>query len=182
MANLSIQLRTMKRILILLLALMPIIASAQGFQIDEGAIKWQKIYESDMTISDIYKCIVVSNDFYDIQLLSDCIVAKSRPVKYVPEEYGFRWGNSNTLLLNGAIGPIFLQIDVKEGRYRVTAKDISVTDVTSGDIVPRGSVIKLEEVALDKGIPNNMMTSQFAPIFDHFLNRLTSFYKVDDDW
>lgn len=182
MANLSIQLRTMKRILILLLALMPIIASAQGFQIDEGAIKWQKIYESDMTISDIYKCIVVSNDFYDIQILSDCIVAKSRPVKYVPEEYGFRWGNSNTLLLNGAIGPIFLQIDVKEGRYRVTAKDISVTDITSGDIVPKGSVVRLEEVALNNGVPNNMMTSQFAPIFDHFLNRLTSFNKVEDDW
>ena len=172
----------MKQIIILLLALISLKASAQGFQIDEGTIKWQKIYESDMTISDIYKYIVVSNDFYDIQLLSDCIVAKSKPVKYVPEEYGFRWGNSSTLLLNGAIGPIFLQIDVKDGRYRVTAKDIGVTDITSGGIVPIGSVTMLEEVALNDGAPNNIMTSQFAPIFDLFLNRLTTFYKVQEDW
>lgn len=182
MDDLSAPLRTMKRIIILLLALMPFVASAQGFHIDKGAIKWVKIYESDMTISDIYKCIVVSNNFYDIQILSDCIVAKSIPVKYVPEEYGFRWGNSNTLLLNGAIGPIFIQIDVKEGKYRVTAKDICVTDITSGDIIPKGSVTRLEEAALNDGVPNNMMASQFAPIFDHFLNRLTAFQKVDDDW
>ena len=172
----------MKRILILLLAIMPIAASAQGFQIEDGKIIWQKIYATDMTISDIHKSMVISDAYYDITILSDCIVAKIKPFKYIPEDYGFRWGNSSVLLLNGAIGPILLRIDIKEGRYRVTASNILVTDITPGGLDAMGTTTRLEDVALTDGTPNKFMTSQLAPIFDHFLNLMTAFYKADDDW
>lgn len=182
MADLSKPLRIMRKILILLLALLPAIASAQGFQIENGQISWQKIYTSDMTLSEIHTAMVVSNDFADIQVLDNRIVAVIKPVDYVPEDYGFQYGNSNTLLLNGALGPINVRIDVKEGRYRVTATDLTVTRITSGGMLPKGYESKLEDYALKRGVPNKMMTEQFAPVFGQFLERTTSFTKVEDDW
>ena len=172
----------MKRLFILLLALMPIGAFAQGFQIENGQIKWQKVYNTDMTFDDIYTAMITSNDFDEIQALEGCIIAKIKPVDYVPEDYGFRYGNSNTLLLNGALGPVTVRIDVKEGRYRVTATDIIVTRTTSGGMLPRGYQSKLEDYALKRGQPNSQMTDQFAPIFEQFLTRKTTFTKVDDEW
>lgn len=172
----------MKRIIILLLALMPIVASAQGFQIENNTITWQKVYQSNMTIDDIYKTIITSNNFYDVERLDGCIFAKTKPIDYKPEDYGFKWGNSNTLLLNGAVGPVALRIDVKEGRYRVTASDMMVTDITPGGFTPMGSVTRLEDVGLKRGAPNNMMTDQFAPVFSQYIERLVSFTKVEDDW
>ena len=182
MADLPKPQRIMKRLLILLLALMPLSALAQGFQIEDNTIKWQKVYNTDMTFDEIYTAIVTSNDFDEIQALDNCIIAKIKPVDYVPEDYGFRYGNSNTLLLNGALGPVTVRIDVKEGRYRVTATDIIVTRTTSGGMLPRGYQSKLEDYALKKGQPNSMMTDQFAPVFEQFLTRKTTFTKVEDDW
>ena len=182
MADLPIQQCAMRRILILLLAIMPTIASAQGFQIEDGQVTWRKIYTADLTISDIHKAMVISDDYYDITVLSDCVVAKTKPVKYVPEDYGFKWGNSHTTLLNGALGPITLRIDVKEGRYRVTAYNMIITDITPTGLLPAGTQTRIENIGLDDDSPNKTMTTQLAPIFDHLLNHLTSFQKVDDDW
>lgn len=161
---------------------MPIAAGAQGFQIEDGEITWRKIYTADMTVSDIHKAMVISDDYYDIVTFHDCIVAKTKPIDYIPEDYGFRWANSHTTLLNGALGPITLRIDVKEGRYRVTAYDMIITDITPTGLLPVGAQTHIEELALDGNSPNKTMTTQLAPIFDHLLNRLTSFQKVDDDW
>ena len=182
MADLSKPQCIMKRLLILLLALMPLSAFAQGFQIENNQIKWQKVYDSDMTLTDIYIAMVTSNEYADIQVLDDCIVATIKPVDYVPEDYGFRYGNSNTLLLNGALGPVLLRIDVKEGRYRATATDIRITDVTSGGLTPMGYESILEDYALKRGAPNKMMVEQFSPVFDQFLTRKTTFTKVNDEW
>lgn len=182
MDDLSAPLRTMKRIIILLLALMPIVASAQEFNYDNQKITWKKVYQSELTIDDIYKCIITSNNFYDVEQLEGCIVAKTKPIDYKPEDYGFRWGNSNTLLLNGAVGPVALRIEVKEGRYRVIASDMMVTDITPGGMTPMGTKTRLEDVAFRRGVPNSMMTDQFAPVFRKYIERLVSFTKEDDKW
>ena len=182
MADLPKPQRIMKRLLILLLALMPMSAFAQGFQIEDNTIKWQKVYNTDMTFTELYTAVVATNDFYEIQALDNCIIAKIKPVDYVPEDYGFRYGNSNTLLLNGALGPVTVRIDVKEGRYRVTATDIIVTRTTSGGMLQRGYQSKLEDYALKRGQPNNMMAEQFGPVFEKFIIRKTTFIKVEDDW
>jgi hypothetical protein len=172
----------MKRLLILLLAIMPLSAMAQGFQFENNTVTWQKVYDSDMTLSDIYTAMMSSNDFIDIQLLEDRIFASIKPVNYVPEDYGFRYGNSCTLLLNGALGPISIRIDVKEGRYRVTASDFCITDITPGGFTPVGYIDKLDDYAFKKGAPSKLMIDQFAPVFGKFLERKTTFTKVDDEW
>ena len=182
MAHLPKQLRIMKRFLILLLALLPITAAAQNFHIENGQIKWQKVYDSDMTFAELHTAIVVSNDYEDIQVLDNCIMATLKPVDYIPEDYGFKYGNSNTLLLNGALGPIAVRIDVKEGKYSVSATNILITRITSGGMLPLGYKSKLEDYALKRGAPNKMMTEQFGPVFDKFLTRKTTFKKTDDDW
>ena len=172
----------MKRLLILLLALMPLSALAQGYKFENNTITYQYIQDTDMSFSELHTAVVASNDFTDIQVLDNRIVAKIKPENYVPEEYGFKWGNSNTLLLNGALGPIAVRIDYKEGRYRITATDIKVTDITPGGVTPKGYQSKLEDYALKKGQPNNMMVEQFGPVFEKFIIRKTTFIKVEDDW
>ena len=155
---------------------------AQNFLFENGQIKWQKVYESDMTFAEIHTAVVVSNDYEDIQVLDNCIFATLKPVDYVPEDYGFEYWDSNTLLLNGALGPIAVRIDVKEGRYRVTATNILITDITSGGLLPLGYKSKLEDYALKRGAPNKMMTEQFGPVFEKFLTRKTTFKKINDEW
>ena len=182
MADLPKPQRIMKRLLILLLALMPLSALAQGYKFENNTITYQYIQDTDMSFSELHTAIVASNDFTDIQVLDNRIVAKIKPENYVPEDYGFRYGNSNTLLLNGALGPVTVRIDVKEGRYRVTATDIIVTRTTSGGMLQRGYQSKLEDYALKRGQPNNMMAEQFGPVFEKFIIRKTTFIKVEDDW
>ena len=115
-------------------------------------------------------------------MIGNCIVAKTKPIDYKPESYGFKWGNSCTLLLNGAVGPVSLRIDVKEGRYRVTASDMKVTDITPGGLTPMGETTDIELVSLRRGAPTKLLSEQIAPIFEKYIVRLVSFTKVDDEW
>lgn len=182
MADLSKSLRAMKRILIILLALMPIMAGAQDFRINDNTITWQKVYQSDLTINDIYKTIIGSNNYYNVERLDDCIIAKSKPIPFRLEDYGMKWSNTCTLLTNGAIGPIVLRIDVKEGRYRVTASDMVVTDITPGGLSPVGETTRIEDVSLRRGEPTKLFYDQIVPVFGKCLERLATFTKEGDDW
>lgn len=155
---------------------------AQDFFIEEGKIKWQKIINEDANIKDIHKAMVMSYDFMNVNLYNDFITAEIKPVRFKSEDYGMKWGNTPTVLSNGAIGPIFIIVEVKEGRYRITASHIRITSVTQSSNYLNGAFTELEEIVMTDDVFNDSMEKTYASVFGKFLDGKLNFKLEEEEW
>lgn len=122
MADLSKPLRTMKRILILLLALMPIMVNAQGLEIDHESksVRWSQIYETDMKQDEIYSQILAYGLLDNVVTYGDMIAGDLRPVKLDYECLGYKRMNLPLYISNDGFGCRII-FRFKEGRYKAEA-------------------------------------------------------------
>lgn len=155
---------------------------AQNFFLQDGEIKWQKVINEDVDIKDIHKAMVKSYDFVDINLYDDFISAEIKPVTFRSADYGMKWGNTPTILGNGALGPIFIIIEVKEGRYKVTASEIRISSVTQSSNYLNGAFTTLEEMVITDDAFNDSMEKTYAPVFSKFLDCKLNFKLEEEEW
>ncbi|MBR5199468.1 MAG: hypothetical protein IKW20_06530 [Bacteroidales bacterium] len=171
-----------KYFFILLLVLISPLCKAQEFYIDQEQLTWQMVYHRNVSIDDIHKQMAYSGGFQNIVKIDDCIFADIKPVPFKPADYGMKRGSSPTILLNGAIGTIHIRIECKEGRYRVTANNMYITDITSGGFSPMGSVTKLDDLVLADGEPNEYFNT-VAPVFQKVINSKVTFVaQEEEEW
>ena len=79
----------MKRILILLLALIPVISSAQELDIYEGDVSWHKVYATDMTQDEIIMQILAYDFLDDVVIHGNMIAGNIRPAYLDYEGAGY---------------------------------------------------------------------------------------------
>ena len=137
MDDLSAPLRTMKRIIILLLALMPIVASAQGLVIDheEKKVIWSEIRESDVTFDDALEYILAYRILDNVVTHNNMIAGDIVPVYLDYESAGYGRMKVPLYLSNGKFACRII-LRFKEGRYMAEATDLRFFDVT-GELTGR---------------------------------------------
>ena len=137
MDDLSAPLRTMKRIIILLLALMPIVASAQGLVIDheEKKVIWSEIRESDVTFDDAFEYILAYRILDNVVTHNNMIAGDIVPVYLDYESAGYGRMKVPLYLSNGKFACRII-LRFKEGRYMAEATDLRFFDVT-GELTGR---------------------------------------------
>jgi hypothetical protein len=82
---------------------------------------------------------------------------------------------------NDAFGPGFFNIEWKEGKYRVTLKDIMLTSTIHNGLSPYGSQSSLSALV----IKNDSIVEAFykyAHMYDDMLTKLFTVSKVEDEW
>lgn len=179
----------MKRILLIFALLAASLsAMAQGFSADEGKLSWQFVFPAELTegavtMDDIYKAVIYSDDYTNIVKVSeDILVARLRPVLLNVEDYGFRRMHTPLYLLHYMIGPITARIETREGRYRVTLTNIRITNVTS-NFAAIGAVEDIEDYVLTNGAPNDQLIDYVAPMIgDYFIKTFLFTPQEEEEW
>lgn len=122
MADLSKPLRTMKRILILLLALMPIMVNAQDITVDHNVqdVVYEKVIESDVSYDDALKYILAYGVLDNIVMHDNMIAGDLAPQKLDYESAGYTRMKVPLYLSNGYFSCRMI-FRFKEGRYKVEA-------------------------------------------------------------
>ena len=122
MADLSKPLRTMKRILILLLALLPIMASAQEITVNHDIkdVVYDNIIESDVTYDDALKYILAYGVLNNVVTHDNMIAGDLAPQKLDYTSAGYTRMKVPLYLSNGRFSCRMI-FRFKEGRYKVEA-------------------------------------------------------------
>ena len=120
----------MKAILILLLTT---VINQSSFSVDyAGDLIWEHIYQTDMTSSELHKSLHLSSCFTNIEKIDDTFyLAKIPGCKVDYEKYGFKRMKLPLWVCNTDIGQSVAIIQYKEGRYKVTIKNINLSTKTT---------------------------------------------------
>lgn len=131
MANLSKPLRIMKRILILLLALMPIVASAQEMIVDHTIqdVIWSKVRESQVTYDQALEHILAYRILDNVVTHGNMIAGDIVP-EYIDYEAAGYSRMKVPLYLSGSKFCCRIVIRFKEGKYMAEALNMRFVDVT----------------------------------------------------
>lgn len=171
MAHLSKPLLTMKRILILLLALIPIITSAQGLEIDHESksVRWAKIYETDMTQEEIFDQILASGILDNVVTYGNMIAGDLPPVKLDYESLGYKRMNLPLYISNDRFGCRII-FRFKEGRYKAEAIGMFFQGDAGSISAGRTSLYEYKDTNF-KDVPRIIMSHLIA---------ITSFSPLED--
>lgn len=159
-----------------------IAASGQSFSISRGEVVWQGVYLTDMDYKDIYKSMIVSNDFYDIAVIdSTLITAQMKATGVDWEGAGLSYGGTPMYVTQMAIGPAFFLVEIKEEKYRITVKDIYLTNILSS-LAQKGSLERLDNYAIDDdGMLGQKFIRYAMPVYQQIFEKLFTLIKVQED-
>lgn len=173
----------MKKFLLLALAaLLPAFMKAQEdhFKVEDSQIIWQQVFSSDKSSEDVIGYLKSVVDIKDIRETPTGImfqIATSAPIDV--KKYGFKKGFvANYVVLNllEAAG----SVDFKDGRYRVTVRDI-VLVANNASAERKG----IETYALTRaGEIKSIFYSMNAagPLEAYFTDIFTVKVKKDQEW
>ncbi len=170
--------------------LVPLFCFAQkdNFIAENNKISWQKIYETTYTPEQILAKLKAVSYFYDMSANENNITLKFKDLKAKYRDMGYSPGSMSMYIGNGVFtGGV--SIDLKDGKYRVTANNIMydftyLSIATMSDAQTRNN---LEEVALKRGSnefkngflkrDSEVLNYTFNDIFD-----VSKYAKTDDNW
>ena len=163
----------MKRLLILLLALMPVMSNAQGFMVDNitKEVSWSCVCHTELTQQDIYKQILAYDLLDNVIMYDDIIVGDLYPIRLDYESLGYTRMRLPLYVSNDMFGGRAI-FQFKEGRYKVSVMNMYF----KGDAGTLSAGYTSISAYLDvnfKDVPR---------IIIHNLDFLTKFSKVEDDW
>ena len=172
----------MKRyFLILALALIGMSAYANGFSIEKNELRWQLVYPFATPLNDIYRLMLFSNDYRNIQRIDDhTIIAEMKPVKLNVEDYGFKRMKVPLYLVHYKFFPCTIIIETKENRYRATALNIRLTNVSS-QFAATGAIEEIENYIFTEGNLNDHLSQYIAPMLGKYLFEALKFEPIEEE-
>ena len=122
----------MKRFVLLIFVLNTFNLFGQNFNFDKsGGIIWQCIYATDMQSLDFYKSLYLSPYIHSIEKIdSTFYTARLQRSKIDYKSYGFSRMQQPIYLTNNDVVADVI-IEYKQGKYRITLKNIDLKSITS---------------------------------------------------
>ena len=150
----------------------------KNFSIDyAGELMWEHIYETDMTSTELHKSLYISPRLTDIVKVDESLyIAKLVRSKVEYEKLGFRRMQVPLYICNNDIGSAVVVIQYKEGRYKVTIKNIRLATNTSLDY---GT---LSANAITDGTFNESFMEFGEHIYHYMFLTWMQFEKISDNW
>lgn len=119
-----------------------------NFRIVDGSrIIWQKVYDTELSESDLFDIIVNSGSAYNVTCLGGKITYNLDRVKIDYKRVGYTWANTPLYVANTDLS-CFVTIQVKGMRYRVTVENIILTDNITTGLFIEGDTHPIETWAL----------------------------------
>lgn len=178
----------MKKILAALCILFAVNVTAQetnNFSIvEETKLIWQKVYESNLTEQEIINTLINSGEISDVTNVDGKITFNIKGLKVDYEAAGYSRMDI-PLYVSANDLSCFITIQVKEGRYRVTAEKLTLVAHTTGGLYVRGEKATIETYAIKKGVFTNHFNKSPKIIYDKCLSNAFLIKKktyINEDW
>ena len=122
----------MKQLFSLIFFLMTVNAYSQNFDFDKsGNLIWQCTYNTDMTSSELHKSLCVCSHLRDVEKVdSTFYIATLKRSKVSYEDFGYKRMQLPLYVVNNDIESADVIIQYKEGKYRITLKNINLASLT----------------------------------------------------
>ena len=176
----------MKYILTILSLISSVALAAQSnhLLIEEGAIKWQRIYEAAQTAPTIAKALKLDGRFSEVeQLDSSTVVAKLSKYQVDYEKQGYTKMQVPMYLVMETISGSIV-IHIKDDKYRVTMNNVKLTQMNDVSVFKQGEVTNLEQYALraSRDSFKGMFLKKAATIIDTDFSTLFELSSHRLDW
>lgn len=165
--------------------LFPFIASGQeinGFQINSGKLEWVKVFESNLTQTQILDLLKVNGKISEIENNDFRILGNVSSIE--PDFKGLGIGEMSApiyIARNWVQGKLI--IDFKEGRYKVILRDILLTQKYTDPLSQMGEVSTLDSFAVSKMEFKNGFLKSPSKILDYTFTKEFSFeINESEDW
>ncbi len=121
--------------------------TVNNFTIVGSKVEWQNIYPTNMDSTSIYKNLVVSGIMKDVTVTGGIISGEMKPID--ADHLGAGYSAMLTpIYISSSLITAFAIIDLKEGKYRVTLKNIQFTQKQSDALTEKGALHSLEDFAV----------------------------------
>ena len=153
-------------------------AQEKNFFIEEGAIKWQKVFQVDsVNVKDVVHNLLAEGHFKEIESGEGMVTCELRGLSLNYQDLGFKRMSLPIYIPNDKFSG-FVTVQVKNNRYRVTVDRIITAN-------PRLGQGPLDGLALDKeGAFKPAFLGDPATIIDYNFDKLFSGLAkpIDDEW
>lgn len=160
--------------------------NTQEFKISNGKLIWQKIYECKDSISQIAKKLKNDGILKEIEITENTITGSLKDIDADYKGAGFSRGLTPMYLISDRL-TCFVLIDFKKDKYRVTIKNIQLTNVLESPISKVGESEPIETYALKKKNTTfkDVFLKDAATILNYTFNKIFENNKdvnKDDNW
>lgn len=156
--------------------------SNNNFTINDSKVIWQRVFETQLTQGDIIKAMKNSGSFANIDTIDGRINAEIKPYQPNYERAGFTKFVTPYHLSGGNVYA-FIAIELKEGKYRATIKNIKVksTNVNAMTYTTYDTDNGIEFYAIKKLQFTTRFLNNDAKILDSDFFYLC-YFKKSDNW
>ena len=160
-----------------------------NFKIENNQLEWQKVFESELIMTDIEKILKSKGVFKNIMSEEEQISGEIENISADYQGAGKRSWTTSFYVQNSSISGAFY-IEFKDGRYRVTLNDINLKTINdlSGNgvsVMSANAVQPLSNFALKKGNFRKGFLRADAKTFEITFTNLFDFDKYElksNDW
>lgn len=159
--------------------------SSFNFSIDNGKIIWQKVFDTDLNSEQITILAQESGIMRDINVSENRVSGQIELME--PDYRGAGYGEMSTpIFISRSFVECFALIELRDGRYRVTLRNIALAQKYNDGVSKEGEKSTLESYALNRR--GDEMKKGFlnkpAEILNYtFIKSFTvSASKQDEDW
>ncbi len=124
-------------------------SDTDNFEIENGKLIWQKVYETELTNEQIIGEIKKSGNFKNIEISEDGVFAEFKNLSFDFKGFGSSEMSTPIYVARNSANA-FVQIEFKENRYRVTIKNIQLTQKYDDALSNQGEMTDIELYALRK--------------------------------
>lgn len=178
--------KTMRLIVTVMAFLFSVALSAQvnNFSISQdGKVFWQKVYDTNLGHDGILNVIVNDGQFVDV-VDGDAITFRVVRGKVDFKQLGYSRNNLPIYALASDVS-CFVTIQIKDGRYRVTADSIVLVENTTNGLLVEGTENPVEIYAVKNGAFTKGFSKTPSEFYDKFFSGLFLLEGksyINDEW
>lgn len=163
---------------------LPLNAQVNNFSISQdGKAYWQKVYDTNLEYDDLLNTINNNGQFIDV-VDGDVITFRVVRAKLDFKKLGYSRG-SIPIYAAGSDVSCFVTVQIKEGRYRITADNIILTENTTGGLLKEGTENPIETWAVRNGEITKAFSKGPSQLYDKFFSGLFLLEGksyIDNEW
>lgn len=146
----------------------------ENFKLEDGNLLWQKVYETEISNDKIIKSLKTSGIIKDIESLESSMTGT---IENLDLDYkGFGKTEMNTAMyISRSYFKSFVLIELKDGRYRITLKEMKLVQKYSDGLNEEGEISELKDYAIKnsktefrksfKKAPSGILNFTFEKVF-----------------
>jgi hypothetical protein len=155
----------------------------KNFSIESNSLIWQKVYETDLNFEELQTAIKEAGTFEYIEVSENSIIGDVKPFRSDYKSAGYSTAMA-PIIVARSDNKGFAIIEYKEGKYRITFKNLKFKQRSTDPLFEKGEETTLEEMAIKKGEFKKSFLKATATILNYSFSEHFKFEKPvqNDNW